>query len=159
MPMRLDFRPVRYFDPDRIGARTRRVTDDDCQADRSRERRECLPFDVFAKDRSENFLSWLVRTNRVLLCCYDHFSSSGDPPQDRLYTLLDGREALRLLRRRYRSTANMHTANDKQKMIGIEENRRPGHFSYMCRMTLLLVSGGARSSYGPCELYFGAADR
>src|ERR1700730_9515066 len=48
---------VGYSDPDRVGAGLRRLTDNDCQADRRWKRREGLPIDVLGQDRSENVLA------------------------------------------------------------------------------------------------------
>ena len=58
---------VRHFDPDGVGAGLRGMTDNRCQANRRRERREWLPIEVFGQDRSENVLAWLVRSKRALL--------------------------------------------------------------------------------------------
>ena len=49
-----------HFDPDRVGAGLRGVTDNDGEPDRRWERRERLPVDLFGQDRSENGLAWLV---------------------------------------------------------------------------------------------------
>jgi hypothetical protein len=57
---------VRHFDPDGVGTSIRGITDNHCQANRGRERREWLPIDVFRQDRSENVLARLVRSNRAL---------------------------------------------------------------------------------------------
>jgi hypothetical protein len=58
---------VRHFDPDGVGAGLRGMTDNHCQANRRRERREWFPIDVFRQDRSELVLARLVRSSRAWL--------------------------------------------------------------------------------------------
>src|SRR5580704_11954934 len=50
----------RHLDPDHIGTRLGRLTDDHGETNRRRKGRERLPVDVFRQDRLENGLAWLV---------------------------------------------------------------------------------------------------
>lgn len=67
VPVRHQLHTARYVDPDRIGARLRRMTDYNGEANRRWKRWERLPFDRFRQDRSEMGLSHLMGTRYIFM--------------------------------------------------------------------------------------------
>jgi hypothetical protein len=54
---------ARHLHPDDVRAFVRRVTHNNGEAHRRRERREWLPVDILRSDRLENSLPWLMRSH------------------------------------------------------------------------------------------------
>src|SRR3984885_904984 len=63
VPMRHQLHAGGHLDPDQIRAGLGRMSGDDGEADRWRERRERLPVDIFRQDRPENGLTGLMVTD------------------------------------------------------------------------------------------------